>query len=200
MHSFPSPQPIPPQAGAIYALGAELRGSQTTITPSAEGLLSGKTVAIKDNVSVAGLPMTGGTQPFHLSKDTPYPISGSDAPVVTRVLEAGGTITGTSTCENYCMSALSFSSATGPVDNPWLKGYACGGSSSGSAALVGVKSVKKYREKGGQAVADDDLGEGVDLAIGGDQGGSIRMVSNLWLSLRPHYHTQVLTNRPAGSV
>lgn len=122
--------------------------------------------------------MTGGTQPFHLSKDTPYPISSFDAPVVTRVLEAGGTITGTSTCENYCMSALSFSSATGPVDNPWLKGYACGGSSSGSAALVGIKSVKKQREKGGgQIVSDDDLGEGVDLAIGGDQGGSIRMVS-----------------------
>ncbi|KAG6357799.1 hypothetical protein INS49_013678 [Diaporthe citri] len=148
---------------------------RTTIRPSAEGLLSGRTIAIKDNVSVAGLPMTGGTQPYHLSKDKPYPISSFDAPVVTRVLEAGGTITGTSTCENYCMSALSFSSATGPVDNPWLKGYACG-SSSGGAALVGVKSVRKQREKGGgQIASDDDLGEGVDLAIGGDQGGSIRM-------------------------
>ncbi|KAK7725282.1 hypothetical protein SLS63_008279 [Diaporthe eres] len=149
---------------------------RTIIRPSAEGLLSGRTVAIKDNVSVAGLPMTGGSQPFHLSKDQPYPISSFDAPVVTRVLEAGGTIAGTSTCENYCMSALSFSSATGPVDNPWLKGYACGGSSSGSAALVGVKSVRKQREKGGgQIASDEDLGEGVDLAIGGDQGGSIRM-------------------------
>lgn len=124
--------------------------------------------------------MTGGTQPFHLSKDEPYPISKFDAPVVTRVLEAGGTITGTSTCENYCLSALSFSSATGPVDNPWLKGYQCGGSSSGSAALVGVKSVKRRGEKEGrQIITDDDLGEGVDLAIGGDQGGSIRMVSFL---------------------
>ncbi|KAI3390576.1 hypothetical protein diail_9187 [Diaporthe ilicicola] len=149
---------------------------RATIGPSAEGLLSGKTIAIKDNVSVAGLPMTGGTQPFHLSKHDPYPISSFDAPVVSRVLEAGGTITGTSTCENYCMSALSFSSATGPVDNPWLKGYACGGSSSGSAALVGVKCVRRQREKeNGQMSVDDDLGEGVDLAIGGDQGGSIRM-------------------------
>lgn len=128
--------------------------------------------------------MTGGTQPFHLSKDDPYPISSFDAPVVTRLLEAGGTITGTSTCENYCLSALSFSSATGPVDNPWLKGYECGGSSSGSAALVGVRSVKRQREKEGrQTSVDDDLGEGVDLAIGGDQGGSIRMVSILSPSL-----------------
>ena len=132
--------------------------------------------------------MTGGTQPFHLSKDTPYPISSFDAPVVTRVLEAGATVTGTSTCENYCMSALSFSSATGPVDNPWLKGYACGGSSSGSAALVGVKSARRHKEtKGGQAAADDGLGEGVDLAIGGDQGGSIRMVSILPLSALLRY-------------
>lgn len=125
--------------------------------------------------------MTGGTQPFHLSKDKPYPVSSFDAPVVSRVLEAGGAITGTSTCENYCMSALSFTSATGPVDNPWLKGYECGGSSSGSAALVGVKCVRKQRreKENGQMIVDDDLGEGVDLAIGGDQGGSIRMVSIL---------------------
>ncbi|POS69608.1 amidase [Diaporthe helianthi] len=147
--------------------------TQTTIRPLAEGLLSGKTIAVKDNVSIAGVPMTGGTAPFHLSKDTPYPISGFDAPVITRVLEAGGTITGTSTCENYCMSALSFSSATGPVDNPWLKGYETGGSSSGSAALVGVNSVKRQRQRDGMPY--EDLGEGVDLAIGGDQGGSIRM-------------------------
>jgi amidase len=147
------------------------------IRPSAEGLLSGKTIAVKDNVSIAGVPLTGGTQPFHLSKDKPYPISSFDAPVVSRVLEAGGTITGTSTCENYCLSALSFSSATGPVDNPWLKGYNCGGSSSGSAALVGSRIVKMQRDKDG--MASQDLGEGVDLAIGGDQGGSIRMVSVL---------------------
>lgn len=147
--------------------------------------------------------MTGGTQPFHLSKDTPYPISGFDAPVVTRVLEAGGTITGTSTCENYCMSALSYSSATGPVDNPWLKGYACGGSSSGSAALVGVKSVRKHSGKeGGQAVAEEDLGEGVDLAIGGDQGGSIRMVSIVSPSLAFYYYPDETFSqqRTAGSM
>lgn len=145
--------------------------------------MSGKTIAIKDNVSIAGLPLTGGTQPFHLSKDKPYPISTFDAPVVSRVLEAGATIVGTSTCENYCMSALSFTSATGPVDNPWLKGYACGGSSSGSAALIGVKSVREWKKRRTAATnvddGDDDdhhsLGEGVDLALGADQGGSIRM-------------------------
>lgn len=144
-------------------------------------MLSGKTIAIKDNVSVAGLPLTGGTQPFHLSKDKPYPIATIDAPVVSRVLEAGATIIGTSTCENYCMSALSFTSATGPVDNPWLKGYTCGGSSSGSAALVGIKSAGDRAKRLGSRVnscnggIEHDLGEGADFALGADQGGSIRM-------------------------
>lgn len=149
---------------------------QTVIKPTGTGLLSGKTIAIKDNVSVAGLPLTGGTQPFHLSKDTPYPISTFDAPVISRVLEAGATIIGTSTCENYCMSALSFTSAIGPVDNPWLKGYNCGGSSSGSGALVAVKAVQAWEKRHPEASHTvKDHGEGADLALGADQGGSIRM-------------------------
>ncbi len=73
---------------------------------------------MKDTISVAGIPFTCGTGPYNLSTDTPYPIPTFDAPVVTRILEAGGVIKGTSTCENYCMSGLSFTSATGPVDNP----------------------------------------------------------------------------------
>lgn len=139
-------------------------------------------MAIKDNTSVAGLPFTGGTHEYHLSKDTPYPIPDIDATVVSRVLENGGTILGTSTCENYCFSALSFTSATGPVDNPWMKGHACGGSSSGSAALIAVKAVRKFNKGNTPSADDDGLGEGVDFAIGGDQGGSIRLVGCLSLS------------------
>ncbi|KAI1104808.1 amidase signature enzyme [Jackrogersella minutella] len=138
-----------------------------------KGLLDGKTVAIKDNTSVAGVPMTGGTQPFHLCKDKPAPIPDLDASIVSRVLGAGAVITGTSTCENYCMSAMSCTSAIGPVDNPWLKGHSAGGSSSGSAALIAVKAVRKWREARGLSVLN--LGEGVDFATGGDQGGSIRI-------------------------
>ncbi|KAI1087905.1 amidase signature enzyme [Rostrohypoxylon terebratum] len=137
------------------------------------GLLAGKKVAIKDNTSVAGVPTTGGTQPFHLCKDKPAPIPTIDAPVVSRILEAGAVITGTSTCENYCMSAMSCTSATGPVENPWLRGYSTGGSSSGSAALIALHVVKKWRESRGLPV--EDLGEGVDFALGSDQGGSIRI-------------------------
>lgn len=161
---------------SIVTTGGEADAEpQTVIEPTGTGLLSGKTIAIKDNVSVAGLPLTGGTQPYHLSRETPYPISTFDAPVVARVLEAGATIIGTSTCENYCMSALSFTSATGPVDNPWIKGYACGGSSSGSAALIGIKSMGEWQKRHPGAGGADGLGEGVDFALGADQGGSIRM-------------------------
>ncbi|KAI0880184.1 amidase signature enzyme [Annulohypoxylon maeteangense] len=137
------------------------------------GLLAGKKVAIKDNASVAGVPTTGGTQPFHLTKDKPAPIPILDAPTVSRILEAGAVITGTSTCENYCMSAMSCTSATGPVDNPWLRGYSAGGSSSGSAVLIAINVIKKWREARGLPI--EYLGEGVDFALGSDQGGSIRI-------------------------
>lgn len=137
-------------------------------------------MAVKDNMSVAGLPMTLGTFPEFLSRQGKFPVSEIDASVVKRVLEAGGRIAGTATCENYSACALSYSPATGPVENPWAKGYATGGSSSGCAALVAVATKKKLF--GGQTddangTADTESESGIDLAIGGDQGGSIRVVS-----------------------
>jgi len=113
------------------------------------GKLAGKTVAVKDNVCVAGMPMMNGAS--ILEGYTPD----VDATVVTRLLDAGATIAGKAHCEYYCFSGGSHTGALGPVHNPRKMGYSAGGSSSGSAALVAA-------------------GE-VDLAIGGDQGGSIRM-------------------------
>src|SRR5262249_39989332 len=77
-----------------------------------------------------------------------------DATVATRILDAGGTIVGKTVCEYFCFSGGSHTSATGPVHNPHRAGYSAGGSSSGSAAVVAA-------------------GE-VPMALGGDQGGSIR--------------------------
>lgn len=141
------------------------------------GPLSGRSVAIKDNMSVAGLPMTIGTFAEFLSADGKYPISQIDASVVTRVLESGGTVAGIAVCENYSASALSFSPASGPVQNPWVHGYATGGSSSGCAALLAATLKKKIS----QSQDEGDWESGIELAIGGDQGGSIRIVS-------PHPH------------
>jgi amidase len=113
------------------------------------GPLAGKTIALKDNVCLAGVPMMNGAST--LKGYTPD----IDATIVTRILDAGGTIKGKVHCEYFCLSGGSHTNATGPTHNPWKRGYSAGGSSSGSGAAVGA-------------------GE-VDMAIGGDQGGSIRM-------------------------
>jgi Asp-tRNA(Asn)/Glu-tRNA(Gln) amidotransferase A subunit family amidase len=80
-----------------------------------------------------------------------------DATVVERVLDAGGVILGKAVCESLCFSGGSHTADSGPVRNPYDPTRSTGGSSTGSAALVAA-------------------GE-VDPAIGGDQGGSVRIPS-----------------------
>ena len=122
---------------------------KTTIDGSKEGPLKGKSIAIKDNICIAGVPMMNGSRALE-----GY-IPDNDATVVTRILDAGGTILGKSTCEDLCLSGSSFTSVPHPVTNPHDPGRSAGGSSSGSAVLVSIGAV--------------------DMALGGDQGGSIRM-------------------------
>ncbi len=125
-----------------WAVKTEVRGA-------AHGPLSGKRVVLKDNICLAGVPMMNGASTLE-----GY-VPDIDATVVTRILDAGGTILGKAHCEYFCLSGGSHTSALGPVHNPYKYGYSAGGSSSGCGALVGA-------------------GE-VEMAIGGDQGGSIRM-------------------------
>jgi len=122
---------------------------KTTVEGAASGKLRGKKIALKDNICLAGVPMMNGASTLQ-----GY-VPDVDATVATRILDAGGTIVGKAVCEYFCFSGGSHTSASGPVHNPRRMGYSAGGSSSGSACLVG-------------------LGE-VDMALGGDQGGSIRM-------------------------
>ncbi|KAG9202550.1 hypothetical protein G6514_004288 [Epicoccum nigrum] len=116
------------------------------------GILKGKTLCLKDNVAVAGVPQFFGTDAI------PAWIPEADATVVKRAYEAGADIVGTTICENFCNSTSSFTSAQGIVHNPYAQGYSAGGSTSGGSAVVG----------GGM----------VDIAIGADQGGSIRVPSS----------------------
>jgi amidase len=81
-------------------------------------LLNDKTLCIKDNICIAGVPCLVGTETF-----TGW-VPKKDATVVTRILEAGGIIRGKAVCENLSTSAASFTAATGPVDNPYAKGTA----------------------------------------------------------------------------
>ena len=95
-----------------------------------EGPLTGKTVAIKDNTCVAGVPMMNGSATLE-----GY-IPEVDATIVTRILDAGGTILGKAVCEDLCFSGGSFTPYTGAVLNPRDITRQAGGSSCGSAALV----------------------------------------------------------------
>ncbi|KAI0882877.1 amidase signature domain-containing protein [Annulohypoxylon maeteangense] len=135
--------------------------------PTSE-LLKDITIAIKDNISVGGLPTTLGTFAEVLSHDGSFPVSPIDSSVVARILSAGGVIRGSSTCENHCASPLSFTSASGPVHHPLLHGYTSGGSSSGSCALVTAHALKRQG-------LNKQWGDTVEFAIGSDQAGSVRI-------------------------
>ncbi|EXJ79148.1 hypothetical protein A1O3_08649 [Capronia epimyces CBS 606.96] len=136
-------------------------------------VLKGRQIVMKDNMSVGGLPHTCGTFPQLVSKDGKYPIATIDATVTRRLLEAGATIVGTSTCENYSLTPMSYTSANGPVHNPWLRDHNTGGSTSGGACLLALGNARAA------GVPDlDEAGQDVDLVMGGDQAGSIRLPSS----------------------
>ena len=122
---------------------------KTEVRGAPDGKLRGKRIALKDTICLAGVPMMNGSS--IMEGYTPE----IDATIVTRMLDAGAVIAGKSHCENFCLSGGSHTNAKGPIHNPWKRGYMAGGSSGGSAALVAS-------------------GE-VDMAIAGDQGGSIRI-------------------------
>ena len=127
------------------------------------GTLAGRRVAVKDNICVAGVPLMNGSRVLE-----GY-VPDVDATVVSRILAAGGEIVGKAVCESLCFSGGSHTSDTGPVRNPHDPTRSAGGSSGGSAALV----------VSGEA----------DMALGGDQGGSIRIPSSYCgaYGLKPTY-------------
>jgi amidase len=136
---------------------------KTSIKGKPGGKLAGRRIALKDNVCLAGVPMMIGADLL-----AGY-VPDVDATVVERILDAGGEIAGKAVCEYYCVSGGSHTSRTGPVHNPRKHGFTTGGSSSGSAALVAA-------------------GE-VEMAIGGDQAGSIRIPASHCgiVGLKPTY-------------
>jgi amidase len=113
-----------------------------------EGRLSGRTLAVKDCIAVAGVPMTNG------GRRTPFAVPGDDAVVVERLLDAGVTVTGKTNLDDLALG-LGEGSAFGPSRNPRNPRFSPGGSSSGSAAAVAASMV--------------------DLALGADEGGSVRI-------------------------
>src|ERR1700687_1508818 len=103
---------------------------KTNIRTGAKGLLSGKKIAIKDNICVAGVPMMNGSA--LLEGYVPE----VDATVVTCTLDAAGPIAGRAPCEDLCFSGASHTCAGGVIRNPHNPEHSAGGSSGGSAALA----------------------------------------------------------------
>lgn len=117
--------------------------------PEADGPLSGLSVGVKDNVAVRGAPMTVGSRAFEGF------VPGGHARVVERLLDAGATVAGKTNMDELAFAPTGDTSAFGPTFNPRDTDHVPGGSSCGSAA----------------AVADGQ----VDLALGTDTGGSVRI-------------------------
>jgi amidase len=134
-----------------------------SIKGASEGKLAGKRIGLKDNVSMAGIPLSAGS----LVLDGYVP--DSDATIVTRLLDAGAEIVAVLNMDNFASSGAGNTSVYGPILNPHSREHLAGGSSGGSAAAL-------YYDY-------------VDMAIGGDQGGSIRIPA-AWcgvVGLKPTY-------------
>jgi amidase len=115
---------------------------------AADGPLTGRRIGIKDNLAVAGIPVTNASRTLSYTPTV-------DAVVVERILDAGGTIVAKLNLDDFSASGYGDTSVFGATRNPHAPAHAAGGSSSGAGAAVAAGLV--------------------DLAVGVDQGGSVRM-------------------------
>ncbi|TQJ30920.1 amidase family protein [Microbacterium sp. SLBN-146] len=129
--------------------------------PAASGVLDGLNVVMKDNIPVAGVPMSMGSDVL-----TDF-VPSEDAELTRRVLAAGGRIVATTNMEAFAFSGGGETSGHGRVENPFDRARTASGSSTGSAVALWY--------------------DGVDLAWGTDTGGSCRIPAS-WsgvLGLKP---------------
>jgi amidase len=126
--------------------------SRCCVEPTGAGPLGGLDIGLKDNISLAGVPMSLGSAAM-----AEY-VADADAAVVTMLRGAGARIVGKLRMDAFSFGSEGFGSGLDPhgrCDNPAAPGHLSGGSSSGAAVAAAAGLV--------------------DMAIGGDQGGSIRV-------------------------
>jgi aspartyl-tRNA(Asn)/glutamyl-tRNA(Gln) amidotransferase subunit A len=140
----------------IYADAARARAAEIDRRIAAgedPGPLAGVPVALKDNLSLAGAPVTCA------SKILEGYVSPYTATAVERLLGAGAVILGRANMDEFAMGSSCENSAFQTTRNPWHVGTVPGGSSGGPAAAVAAGSVP--------------------LSFGSDTGGSIRQPAAL---------------------
>jgi aspartyl-tRNA(Asn)/glutamyl-tRNA(Gln) amidotransferase subunit A len=93
------------------------------------GPLHGIPLSIKDLVDVAGTPTTSGSR-------VPARRPVRDAPLVSRLREAGAIIIGKTNLHEFAFGTTSDETAFGPVHHPRDNSRSAGGSSGGSAAAI----------------------------------------------------------------
>ncbi|MGY2078992.1 amidase [Modestobacter sp. SYSU DS0657] len=131
------------------ATNAVLRRIDPPLPHAAAGPLAGVRVGLTDNIDTAGLPTTCGSAYF---ADR---VPDADAVVVTRLAAAGAQMVAKLNLSEFAVGLTSQNSAAGPVRNPWALDRLPGGSSGGAGAAVAAGLV--------------------DLALGTDTGGSVRL-------------------------
>ena len=129
-------------------LHVDADGARARARHAPEGPLAGIVVSVKDNLAVAGMPMTCGSR--HLARyHAPY-----TATVVRRLEDAGAVVLGKTNMDEFGAGSSGENSAFGPTRNPRDPARVPGGSSSGAGASVAA--------------------DVADAALGSDTGGSIR--------------------------
>jgi aspartyl-tRNA(Asn)/glutamyl-tRNA(Gln) amidotransferase subunit A len=94
------------------------------------GPLHGVPIGIKDIIDIAGLPTTASSNLFRNR------IPDRDAPVVTRLKQAGAILLGKQNLHEFAYGGSSMISCFGEVRNAWNLEHIAGGSSGGSATAV----------------------------------------------------------------
>lgn len=120
-----------------------------SVATGSTGPLSGCRVGVKDNIRVAGVPMTNASRLVGSFVPT------VDAVVVERLLDAGAEIVGKLNMDDFSLAGTGETSIFGPTRNPVDPRRSPGGSSAGSGAAV--------------------AGGAVDVALATDQAGSGRI-------------------------
>jgi len=121
---------------SVLALAEEARDeAMASDATDSSAPLHGIPVLVKDNIEVAGLPSTAGATSL-----TGRPAT-VDAPLVTRLRDAGAIILGTTNLSEWAnirsvRSTSGWSAVGGLTGNPWALDRSAGGSSSGSGAAV----------------------------------------------------------------